>query len=174
MHDVPIPPDKVQDPFEKNVPGKGVGRDGERTPMQWSAASNAGFSAGDPWLPIAADSQTVNVEAQRSDPASMLSLYSRLIALRRAEPALEIGRFEPLEADGDLLAYLRRSRAGENDFMIVLNLGSRPGTFKLPESVHPGTIALSTYRDRDGAPTERELKLCADEGLIARVTISQG
>ena len=141
--------------------------------MQWNAARNAGFTAGDPWLPIAADHQTVNVEAQRSDPASMLLLYSRLIALRRAEPALEIGRFEPVEADGDLLAYVRRSRAGENDFMIVLNLGSRPGTFKLPESVRPRTIALSTHRDRDGAPAERELKLRADEGLIVRATISE-
>jgi len=173
MHDVPIPPDKVQDPFEKNVPGKGVGRDAERTPMQWSAAPNAGFTAGEPWLPIAADYQRVNVEAQRSDPDSMLTLYSRLIALRRAEPALEIGRFEPVEADGDLLAYLRRSRAGENDFMIVLNLGSRPSTFTLPESVRPGTIALSTYRDRDGASAQGELQLRADEGVIVRVTISQ-
>ena len=173
MHDVPIPPDKVQDPFEKNVPGKGVGRDAERTPMQWSAAPNAGFTAGEPWLPIAADYQRVNVEAQRSDPDSMLTLYSRLIALRRAEPALEIGRFEPVEADADLLAYLRRSRAGENDFMIVLNLGSRPSTFTLPESVHPGTIALSTYRDRDGASAQSELQLRADEGVIVRVTVSQ-
>jgi len=45
MRDVPIPPDRVQDPFEKNVPGLGLGRDPERTPMQWSAAPHAGFSA---------------------------------------------------------------------------------------------------------------------------------
>jgi alpha-glucosidase len=48
MHDVPIPPDRVQDPFERNVPGIGAGRDPERTPMQWDAGRNAGFSTGDP------------------------------------------------------------------------------------------------------------------------------
>ena len=69
MTDVPIPPDRVQDPFERNVPGLGLGRDPERTPMQWSAAPNAGFTAGTPWLPVAADYRETNVETQRRDPA---------------------------------------------------------------------------------------------------------
>ena len=90
MCDVPIAPDQVQDPFEKNVPGMGLGRDPERTPMQWSAAPNAGFTLpqNKPWLPIAADVATVNVEAEQADPKSMLTLYRRLIALRRAERLL--------------------------------------------------------------------------------------
>ena len=53
MHQVAIAPDRVRDPFEKNVPGIGVGRDGCRTPMQWDATANAGFSAATPWLPLA-------------------------------------------------------------------------------------------------------------------------
>ena len=72
MHDVEIPPEKVQDPFEKNVPGRGLGRDPQRTPMQWSAAKNAGFTAGKPWLPIAEDYAQNNVEAERDDPFSIL------------------------------------------------------------------------------------------------------
>src|SRR6185312_17547381 len=56
MQNVPIPPEAVQDPFEKNVPGMGLGRDPQRTPMQWDASPNAGFAAAGvkPWLPIAA------------------------------------------------------------------------------------------------------------------------
>src|SRR5919198_758685 len=91
MPDAVIPPRLVQDPWEKNVPGLGLGRDPERTPMQWDSSPNAGFTTGTPWLPIAADYQTVNVAVERDDPASMLTLYRRLIALRRATPALAVG-----------------------------------------------------------------------------------
>ena len=65
MRDVPIPPERVQDPLEKSVPGIGLGRDPERTPMQWSAAPQAGFSTAEPWLPLAEDFAQVNVAAQR-------------------------------------------------------------------------------------------------------------
>src|SRR5205085_3716774 len=79
MADVCIPKEAVQDPFEKNVPGMGLGRDPERTPMQWDQGPGAGFTAGTPWLPLAQDYRTVNVRAQRGDPKSILSLYRRLI-----------------------------------------------------------------------------------------------
>src|SRR6185369_17017347 len=55
MHDVAIPPERIQDPVERNVPGCGLGRDPQRTPMQWSAARNAGFTQAEPWLPVAED-----------------------------------------------------------------------------------------------------------------------
>src|SRR3954462_9027466 len=61
MQDVPIAPSQVQDPFEKNVPGKGLGRDPERTPMRWDASENAGFTTGEPWLPLGDDWQVANV-----------------------------------------------------------------------------------------------------------------
>src|SRR5919199_2909639 len=83
MRDVPIPPELVQDPWERNMPGLGYGRDPERTPLQWDASPNAGFTTGRAWLPVAADFERVNVAAQRADPTSMLSLHRRLIALRR-------------------------------------------------------------------------------------------
>src|SRR5688500_7530759 len=93
MTDVPIPPPLVQHPFEKNVPGMGLGRDPERTPMQWDDGPNAGFAppGATPWLPLAEDYRTVNVARQREDPKSLLTLYRRLIQLRRAEAALSVG-----------------------------------------------------------------------------------
>src|ERR1700749_4853968 len=61
MHDGDIPPALVRDPAEKNQPGLGLGRDPERTPMQWDASPQAGFTKGIPWLPIAADANEINV-----------------------------------------------------------------------------------------------------------------
>lgn len=168
MHDVPIPPERVQDPFEKNVPGMGLGRDPERTPMQWSAAPNAGFTTGDPWLPIADDYAEVNVEARRTDPRSILGLYAQLTTLRRGEPALEVGRFQPVEAEGDVLAYLRLSRGGESDFLVALNLGAQPQSLALAADVS-GTVALSTHMDRAGTHVSAALDLRPDEGVILRL-----
>jgi alpha-glucosidase len=169
MHDVTISPDRVQDPFEKNVPGMGLGRDPQRTPMQWNGQENAGFTEGQPWLPIANDYREVNVEAERDDPRSMLTLYRSLIGLRRGEAALEVGRFEPVEADGDVLAYTRRSRNDESDFLIALNLGSHLQVFHRRTDAPTGTIALSTHLDRAGERVERDLQLRADEGVVIRL-----
>jgi alpha-glucosidase len=169
MHDVAIPPERVQDPFEKNVPGIGLGRDPQRTPMQWSAQENAGFTTGDPWLPIANDYREVNVEAARDDPHSMLTLYRNLIAVRRGEPALEVGRFEPVEAEGDVLAYIRRGRGSESGFLIALNLGPDPQVLHRPTDAADGTIALSTHLDRAGERVEAALQLRADEGVLVRL-----
>ena len=168
MRDVPIPPERVQDPFEKNVPGKGLGRDPERTPMQWSAAPGAGFTTGEPWLPIAEDFGQVNVEAQRDDPRSILTLYRRLIALRRGEPALEVGSYEPVEAEGDVLAYVRRGADGA--FLVALNLGPRPLVLRRASGSAGGTVALSTHLDREGERVAREIELRGDEGVIVRLT----
>ncbi len=110
MHQVAIAPDQVRDPFEKNVPGIGVGRDGCRTPMQWDATANAGFSASTPWLPLANDFAHENVVNLDADAQSILSLYKALIRLRKETPALMSGDYTPIAAQGDLLLYRRQSR----------------------------------------------------------------
>ena len=166
MANVPIPPGRIQDPFERRVPGMGLGRDPVRTPMQWSAAPHAGFTSGEPWLPVSPDHETVNVAAQRQDPKSMLALYRELVALRRGAPALELGSYQPLPADGDVLAYLRTAPGDEPGFLVALNLGSRPQRFALPRS---GTVALSTHLDRAGERARGTLELRPDEGLIVRL-----
>ena len=94
MHDGDIPPEHVYDPMEKNRPGQGLGRDPERTPMQWDRSPNAGFCppGTEPWLPIPADYQQINVAVEREDPHSLLTLTRRLIELRCSTPALTTGQ----------------------------------------------------------------------------------
>ncbi len=126
MADVPIPPELVQDPWERNVPGRGLGRDPARTPMQWDATRRAGFcpDAATPWLPLAGDAARVNVAVEADDPGSLLSLYRRLLALRRHHPALHSGDYETLAVQGGALAYAR-SRDGER-MAVAVNLGPEP------------------------------------------------
>jgi alpha-glucosidase len=161
MQNVPIPPEEVQDPFERRVPGLGLGRDPVRTPMQWSAGPHAGFTTGKPWLRVSPDHGKVNVEAQRDDPRSMLALYKRLIALRRAEPSLETGNLEILSGTDQVLTYLRGDR-----FLIALNLGGRPQRTALALN---GTVALSTHLERTHERVGDSFELRPHEGLIVRL-----
>ena len=102
-----IPPDRVLDPFEMNVPGLGLGRDGARSPMPWSEAAYAGFSRSEPWCPLIEDWKTTNVSLLENDPASMLTLHRKLLALRKQYPALTTGSYHALLATGDILVYRR-------------------------------------------------------------------
>jgi alpha-glucosidase len=164
MTQVAIPPERVQDPFEKNVPGIGVGRDGCRTPMQWSAQRNAGFTGGEPWLPLANDFRSENVENQRADPASILNMHRRLVALRRARPALTAGAYRPLAVEGDLLLY-RREHAGD-EVTVALNLGLEPTTVLLERMPPNARVLLSSHADREGERIEGEIDLRGNEGLV--------
>ena len=163
MEDVPVPPEMVQDPPGKSL---GVGRDPQRTPMQWDAAANAGFTTGNPWLPISESYRTVNVEAEREDPESMLSLYRALIDLRQSQPALMVGSYQGLPAEGDLIAFTRT--AGDDRFLVVLNLGSQEALFPLRKEMS-GECVLSTHLDREGEATGDALELRPDEGVIVRL-----
>ena len=162
LANVPIPPDRVRDEFERNVPGLGFGRDPVRTPMQWTAGPNAGFTSGTPWLPLSADAATRNVERQRDDPRSMLTLYKRLLDLRRGEPALAVGSYRQLPSPPEVLAYAREH--GPSRIVVALNFGSRPQEVRL-EKGGRREIVLSTHLDREGAVGAR-VKLRADEGVI--------
>jgi alpha-glucosidase len=162
--DVAIPPELVQDPWEKNVPGLGLGRDPERTPMPWDSSPNAGFTTGTPWLPMAAEYQTVNVSVERNDPTSMLALYRRLIALRRATPALSVGSYTGLEAHGDVLAYVRTQ--ARQRCLVVLNLAPQPQLFESRQLALQGHMALSTHLDGAGETVRGAVELRGDEGVI--------
>jgi alpha-glucosidase len=164
MRDVPVPAERVQDPWEKNVPGLGLGRDPERTPMQWDGEPNAGFTSGRPWLPVAPDFDRVNVARQRDDPRSMLTLYRRLLALRRGRPALAVGGYEPVEVTGDVLAYARGVGAGR--CFVALNLGSSEQQLEVPPGFRSSRILVGTGPDREQQPVGDRLDLRPDEGMV--------
>ena len=149
LEDVPIPPELVQDPRELNEPGIGMGRDPVRTPMAWDASPNAGFTTGEPWLPLHADWTRRNVAAQRADPVSMWSFTRELLALRHAHPALSIGDYHAVEAGGDILAYERRH--GDERLLIVLNLGGERRRFALPDWALGKRTLLSAQGGSDPA-----------------------
>ena len=162
LADVAIPADCLVDPRELREPGLGLGRDPVRTPMPWDRTPNAGFTSGTPWLPLNADWPTRNVALQRDDPASMLSLHRRLLALRRAHPALAIGDFALVAAEDDVLAYARRHDG--TPLLVALNLGGSPHDLPLPQWARGGRVLLSTLgRERSVADT---LSLAGDEGVI--------
>lgn len=165
MSNVPIPPDKVQDPYEKNVPGLGLGRDPSRTPMQWDADCHASFTSGQPWLPMAEDCQQTNVEVEKDNPHSMLTLYRQLIDLRRREPALSIGEFVGLEHDGDLFGYVRKHQ--NRRFLIALNLGRQLQVFRPVTGT--GRIVLSTLPGRVGEHIDDAVQLRPNEGVIVEM-----
>ena len=109
LADVTIPPDRIQDPAEKNQPGIGMGRDPERTPMPWDPTPLAGFTTGTPWLPLNPDHATVNVRSEWEELRSILSLYRQLLELRRTHPALHSGSIHSVAAEHGVLRYTREA-----------------------------------------------------------------
>ncbi len=155
LPDVAVPPGRVVDV---------AGRDPERSPMPWTRTGpHAGFSTGEPWLPMADDAATWSVEAQREDPGSMLTLHRQLLALRRAEPALHAGAWRGVESPEGVVAF---DRAGNGTtFRVLLNVRSVAVAVHLDGS---WSIALSTHVDREGEPAAGVVLLRADEGLVLR------
>ncbi len=116
MRDVPVPPAQACDPD---------GRDPCRTPMQWDGSPAAGFTTGQPWLPVASP-PVPNAAAERDDPASLLNLYRALLRLRADCRPLREGSYHPLEAGDQVLAFERR--ASDERVLVVLNFGAEPAS----------------------------------------------
>jgi alpha-glucosidase len=163
-----VPPESVRDPWEIQVPG--LGRDPQRTPMQWDANPNAGFCPPGtlPWLPVADNYVQVNVAAQANDPQSMLALTRRLLALRREDPALSVGQYRSINGMPDgCLVYLRQS--GEQQWLVALNFTHSEQVLDLPP-VMCGAIRISTHADRDGEAIANRLQLRANEGCVLELS----
>jgi alpha-glucosidase len=158
MVDVPIPREREVDVHD---------RDKCRTPMQWDGSHTAGFTTGEPWLPIPADAGHVNVAAQRDDPRSLLGLYRRLVRLRRSSSALRSGRYRGVRsAPPGVFAYERSDR-GER-LLVALNFTARERQLTIP-GMTTGNVQLSTDPDRvEGSEPMQPLVLRPREGIIVR------
>lgn len=147
MRNVPIPPERRRDPLAWTL-HPNVSRDPERTPMQWEPGPGAGFTAGEPWLPIAADADVRNVAAQRADRSSLLWLYRDLLSLRRERAVLRRGRFQALPAPEGVFAFERR--LGAERALVALNFGDAPARVDLG-----GGAPAAGLRTTHGAPCPR-------------------
>jgi alpha-glucosidase len=125
----------VQDPIGRRGWPKEKGRDGERTPMQWSTSVNAGFSTVKPWNAVDPQYKTHNVETEKADPNSVLNWYHNVLELRHNNRALLDGDYAALnEDDANVLSYLR-SYKGES-VLVVLNMSGSPQKVKFDLSSH--------------------------------------
>ncbi len=156
MKDVPIPKELVQDPFEKNVPGMGLGRDPSRTPLQWNSEKHAGFSSVNPWLPTAENYRSVNIAEESQDPRSFLNLYKQLIHFRKRSETLLFGTYTSLVIKKkDVFAYIREYK--KEKILIVLNFSGKQKMVELP--FVQGKIILNTGLDQQKGSVKKLQKI---------------
>ena len=140
-------------------------RDNARTPMQWNTTKNAGFSTSEKtWLPVNPNYEKINAETEENDDTSILNYYKKLIALRKENPALLFGDFEPLKTKGSIMAYYR-GYEGEMVF-VLLNLTKKVQSLPRKISTMIGDVLLSNY-SHAGLTYKKRLR--PYEALIVKV-----
>jgi alpha-glucosidase len=156
LEDADVPPDRRVDPG---------GRDGCRAPIPWDPSPDHGWPGQDPWLPWppGADS-TANVAAQRSRPDSVLHLYRRLLAARRASPALQLGALTLLDTPADVVGYLRTSPDGRELRTVLVNYA---GTASDPVDL-PDRWVVEVASDGAGEGQPWSGKLQPDQAILLK------
>jgi oligo-1,6-glucosidase len=119
------------------------GRDNARTPMQWTAGPQAGFTTGEPWIEVNPNHATINVDADRADPDGVFAHYRALIAARKAHRVIVEGRYQAFAADhAQVMAYTRTQ--GRTRLAVVANLSGQEALFDVPEGMAIEGQALVT------------------------------
>ena len=124
-------------------------RDNARTPMQWSASPNAGFTTGTPWLKVNPNHVAINVEADMTDPRSIFHYYRRLIALRREHPVVVYGRYDMIE-DTDPWVYAFTRGLDEERLLVVANFAGEERRFRSPLLRGDEALLIANYDAADG------------------------
>ena len=123
------------------------GRDNARTPMQWTAEKNAGFTQGKPWMPVNPNHTVINAQAQVGDPDSVFSFYQKLIRIRQEYDVVIDGRFELLmPEDEQVFAYIRDD--GKQRMLVICNFSDRDAVLTADAQME-GRILLGNY-DEEG------------------------
>jgi alpha-glucosidase len=151
----PTRKEDVQDPIGKIGWPQEKGRDGERTPMQWSDRPNAGFTTGKPWLPVPDSFKTHNVSTELKDPNSVLTFYKQVLVLRHQNRALLDGEYIPLNpTDPNVLSYLRKYK--DETVLVALNMSGEPQTvsFDLTAQGYPAAKAKSLVTTLSSPPKD--------------------
>ena len=132
-------------PEEKRLPRLWkASRDSARTPMQWTAGENAGFTTGTPWFYVNQNYTQINVAQQESDPDSVLNFYRKAIALRKRLPVVRDGSYRdhnPLS--GKLYVYTRETE--KQTLLVVCSFTEKPARFRMPRGFTPDELLLCNY-----------------------------
>lgn len=126
------------------------GRDNARTPMQWTAGKNAGFTEGTPWLPVNPNHTTINAEAALADPDSVFHYYQKLLKLRKELPVFAHGDFTLLEPEHPKLFVYRRSYQGKN-LLVVCNFSDEETAWEPGAKWKNARTLLANYPPHAGA-----------------------
>ena len=114
-------------------------RDNARTPMQWNASENAGFTTGKPWIPVNKNFTTINVETAEKEANSILHYYRKMIAFRKANPTMVYGDFEDLLPEHPQLFCYRRWDK-EANFLLVHNFSDTPTSWEKPSGNYESVL----------------------------------
>ncbi|MFJ5656345.1 alpha-glucosidase [Streptomyces microflavus] len=154
---------------EDILPGlRAMGRDNARTPMQWDASPQAGFTTGTPWLSVNPDHTEVNATAARADPDSVYHHYRRLIELRHNEPAVVHGDFTMLLPDDERI-YAFTRRHGSTELLAVGNFTGETVTVDMPDGWEGAELVLGNGPSASAAPGR--LVLAPWEARVHRRTV---
>jgi oligo-1,6-glucosidase len=129
-------------------------RDNGRTPMQWEAGPEAGFTSGTPWLPVNPNHTYINAEEQLARPDSTFHYYQKLIALRREMDVIVYGHYELLEPEHPALFIYTRT-LGEESLLVICNFSEHQQAYMLPEAFREAEILIANYPERAPAGTIR-------------------
>lgn len=132
------------------------GRDNARTPLQWDASANAGFTSGTPWIKVNPNYRTINVAQALADPNSIFYYYQQLMRLRKAHPILVYGAYDLILADHPAIYAYTRTLADER-LLVLLNFTKQPADFSLPADITftNKTLLISNYTVEPGAPIDQ-------------------
>lgn len=132
-------------------------RDNSRTPMQWDASANAGFTQGEPWIGVCDNYADINVERALADPDSVFYAYQQLVALRKSQPVLTWGDYQDLLPEHPSLWCYRRQHNGQT-LLVLANLGAEPQAWQPSETLADGRVLMSNYSDSVQKPAAITLR----------------
>jgi oligo-1,6-glucosidase len=123
-----------------------VARDNSRTPMQWNASMQAGFTTGTPWIKVNDNKATINVEAAEKDPNSILNYVRKMIKLRKDNPVLIYGKYTELDHTNEqVFAYTRE--LDSKKVLVLLSFNDAGGKFTLPAGMELGNEMINNYAE---------------------------
>ena len=129
-------------------------RDNARTPVQWNAGTNAGFTTGTPWIKVNDNYKTINAKSQVDDPDSIFNCYRKLVSFRKEYPVLVDGSFKLLLAeDENIFAYERKN--ADETLLVVCNFYGNTVKMPLTEETEDMELLISNYKETEDSSVLR-------------------